>query len=265
MEINFLNIFIIPCSSRIMLDSTKQTREREVVRHILTWFSPPRELDGGAQVDGEAASGAFSITPMRCSVVGKEAKGRQIPWRWRCSSGGWEEGRSVGFARWWGCGPTPRACTEEARPLSSRQVARATECALSQIRFHSKVVVFDEIYYLVVQTFLFKTIYPRKNHVNFLTIKIQIFQTTSDEQMTKNKKCRFWKVMQLCSWRLFHLKSSIKKKHVNFLTFEIQIFQTTSGGEMTKTKCCRSRKVINLYSWQLFHLNVFWSQTFILK
>jgi hypothetical protein len=43
--------------------------------------------------------------------------------------------------------------------------------------------------------------------------------------------------MQLFSWQLFHLKSSIKEKnHVNFFTFEIQILQTILDGEMIETK-----------------------------
>ena len=36
-------------------------------------------------------------------------------------------------------------------------------------------------------TFSFEIIYPSKSHVNFLTFEIQIFQKTSDGEMTKTK------------------------------------------------------------------------------
>jgi hypothetical protein len=65
---------------------------------------------------------------------------------------------------------------------------------------------------------------------------MQIFQTTSDGEMTKTKVVDLEKLCN-CSWQHFHLKSSLKEKlWQNFLTFEIQILQTTSDGEMTKTK-----------------------------
>jgi hypothetical protein len=54
--------------------------------------------------------------------------------------------------------------------------------------------------------------------------------------------------MQLFSWQLFHLKSSMHRKSTfEFLTFEIQIFQTTLDGERTK-KVVDLKKVMKLCS-----------------
>ena len=61
-----------------------------------------------------------------------------------------------------------------------------------------KVVVLDEIYNFVVQTFLiwdhldvqiflFEIIYLTKITLRFVKFKIWIFQTTSDREMTKTK------------------------------------------------------------------------------
>ena len=79
----------------------------------------------------------------------------------------------------------------------------------------------------------------------------------------QNESCRFCKVMKLCSWQLFDLKSSY---HVKLcLNFKIRIFQTTSDGKTTKIKVVGLEKlrkfvVDNYFIWHhLVMLKYVWS------
>jgi len=105
----------------------------------------------------------------------------------------------------------------------------------------TKVLDLKKLYNFIVDNFFIWNYLSNKNYIWSLK-----FSNELGWRNDQNKTCRFQKVIQFCSWQLFHLKSSIQGKlWVNFLTFEIQILQMTSGGEMGKTKVVDLKKLQN--------------------
>jgi hypothetical protein len=68
----------------------------------------------------------------------------------------------------------------------------------------------------------------------------RVFQTTSYDETTKIK------VIKLCSWQLFYLKSFRLSKIVSkFVKFKIQILQTTSDEKSVKMKVVEHQNLFN--------------------
>ena len=79
------------------------------------------------------------------------------------------------------------------------------------------------------------------------------FENDLERKNHQHESCRYWRVIKLCSWQCFGLKSSCHAKLC--LNFEIWIFQTTSDGKKHQNKSFRSWNVIKLCNWQLFIWN----------
>ena len=79
----------------------------------------------------------------------------------------------------------------------------------------------------------------------------------------QNKSCRSQKVMKLCSWQLFDLKSSCQEKLcLNFQKFKIWIFKMTLDGQTAKTKVVDLKKLWNFIVHSFFiwdHLKKLWN------
>lgn len=93
-----------------------------------------------------------------------------------------------------------------------------------------EVVDVEKLCYFIVQNFFIWNHLSKEVMFELLVFEIQNFQM----QMKKRskQKLQIFKVVKLCSWKCFHLETSIQGKVcLNFLTFEIQIPQTTSDDE----------------------------------
>ena len=104
------------------------------------------------------------------------------------------------------------------------------------------------------QLFCLKLSMHGKIRLNFLYLKFKILKRPRiwcwNDQ---NKSSRSREVIQLCSWQLFHLKSScLEKLCLNFSNFVNDL-----GWRNYQNESCRSQKVIQLCSWQLFDLKSF--------
>ena len=115
----------------------------------------------------------------------------------------------------------------------------------------TKVVDLKKLCNFVVDNFSIWNHLSNRNYIWFLKFKIWIFQITSDEENTQNKSCRSQKVVQLCSWQFFHLKSFIYPRKI---TVEFShIWNSNSSNDLEwrndQNQNYRSRKVIKLCSW----------------
>ena len=75
---------------------------------------------------------------------------------------------------------------------------------------------------------------------------------------SQNKLCRSWKVIDFCSWQLFHLKSSCQQKLcLNLKKFKFKFkfnFENDLERKNHQHESCRYRRVMKLCSWQCFGL-----------
>ena len=129
----------------------------------------------------------------------------------------------------------------------------------------TKVVDLKKLYNFVVDNFFIWNHLSMKKSREFAHIWNSNFSNDLGWRNNQNKSCSAQKIMQLYSWRLFHLKSSIKKKSREFPHIWNSNFSNDLGWRNDQNKICRSRKVIKLCSWQLFLFNLLWSQILILK
>jgi hypothetical protein len=86
-------------------------------------------------------------------------------------------------------------------------------------------------------------------------VKFDFFSNDLRWRNDQTKSWRSQKVMQLCSWQLFHSKSSIQGKlGLNFSYLKFEFFKRPRWRN-DQIKCCTSRIVIKLCNLQPFHLS----------
>jgi hypothetical protein len=101
-----------------------------------------------------------------------------------------------------------------------------------------------------ITIFSFEVILSTKTTSEFKKFKIWILKTISKEKTTNMKVCRYWRVMKLCSWQCFGLKSSCHAKLcLNFLNY--------IGWKNHQNKICRSWNVMKLCNCNISLAHVF--------
>ena len=110
----------------------------------------------------------------------------------------------------------------------------------------TKVVDLEKLCNFVVDNFFIWSYLIKENYVWISQIWNLNFSNNLGWRKNQNKSCRSRKVIQLCSWQRFYLKSSFSRKTTfEFHTFEIWIFQTTSDEKTAKTKVVDLKRVCN--------------------
>ena len=101
-------------------------------------------------------------------------------------------------------------------------------------------------------TFTTDNLLKRKLEGNLLNLKFDFLMYLRWGNI-QNKSCRSQKVMKLCSWQPFDLKSSCQLQlYLNFSNFVNNL-----GWGNSQNESCRSRKVMKLCSSKRFHLKSF--------
>jgi hypothetical protein len=126
----------------------------------------------------------------------------------------------------------------------------------------TKVVDLKKLSKFVVDNFFIWNHLCMENYVWISEIWNSNFSNDVGWSNNQNKSWRSQNIIQLYSWLLFHLKSSMQGKlYLIFLTFEFRILQTISDGETTKTKVADLKRLWNFVVDKIFiwsHLYYVW-------